>query len=654
MAIEEQVLSEISRSVSRVSESSESFRVAASQQNNNIQRVVKDISSMFRAQSSNQEELNSAIGELKDEMSETNDKTDAVATRLNETVNVQNSMLSELRGIGKSMDNLSNIMQMFFMQGGSGSGGAGGGGGGPGGLSGGRFSETIIKFLLGGAAGAGVFGAAAVGNQLRANVERGGAATPAGTAIPQNSPLGSATGAASAQAGGGNADQISTMLAAIKQKESGGESDPYTSIARGSDNKPLPLGPNTGTGAYQFTPATWQESAAAANVDVSQYQQARDAPAEIQDRVARARAEYLLKQANGDISKIPAYWNGGLTGGENPSPSVRDYQQSVMEDYNRRQQAAQQNNAAPNSSPGTSNDYVQFLLSRSQGGVNAEKLNPTFAAKLMRAIQAAEEKTGDSVTITSGYRTPEQQAQLYANHIRKAYIYNGKTYMPNASQLEPVAEPGKSAHQSGNAVDLSQGRAREWIRENAGRFGLIDLAGDPPHFSDVPENMGAPSTGGTPPTNVTPEASTPSSGIAGAPAGASPLMAGLGMPAGLGPESEPSGIGMGDMSSYNPLAILGSTLGGNMFMPSGQSGAIGAALNVLSGSVASITQPEPAPVQQSQNQQAQPQSSNDNRIDPNMYNHPEDRMVSPSWMDRILGIYPNEASGVNTTYGGRG
>ena len=71
---------------------------------------------------------------------------------------------------------------------------------------------------------------------------------------------------------------------------------------------------------------------------------------------------------------------------------------------------------------GTTQDAVAFLQSRQGGGsgftgVNASKLNPTFAQKLMAAIQAAEQATGDKIVITEGYRDPAVQAQIGRAHV---------------------------------------------------------------------------------------------------------------------------------------------------------------------------------------------------------------------------------------------
>jgi LAS superfamily LD-carboxypeptidase LdcB len=70
-------------------------------------------------------------------------------------------------------------------------------------------------------------------------------------------------------------------------------------------------------------------------------------------------------------------------------------------------------------------------------------------------ISAAEAATGSQVQITSGYRTPEHQAQIYANYTQKPVTYGGKTYQPNGTS-GIAARPGSSEHQSGTALDMTR------------------------------------------------------------------------------------------------------------------------------------------------------------------------------------------------------
>ena len=97
------------------------------------------------------------------------------------------------------------------------------------------------------------------------------------------------------------------------------------------------------------------------------------------------------------------------------------------------------------------------------GGAGAGGLAPAMLAALDRAGQLL----GQKVPITSGYRSPEAQAALYANRRSNPY---------------PVAPPGSSMHERGLAVDVPLG----FVPRLAGVAAQVGLcrphADDPVHF----------------------------------------------------------------------------------------------------------------------------------------------------------------------------
>lgn len=138
-------------------------------------------------------------------------------------------------------------------------------------------------------------------------------------------------------------------------------------------------------------------------------------------------------------------------------------------------------------------------------------LNPEYAQRVAQMIQAAEAELGPrALTITSAYRSPELQAQLFQAAIKK--------YGSEAAARKWVAPPGKSRHNFGMAVDFADpngGLLRDpnspqaqWIAQNAARFGLavpmswepwqVELAGD--RAGGQP--AGAPQMGGNAPQNA--------------------------------------------------------------------------------------------------------------------------------------------------------
>lgn len=89
---------------------------------------------------------------------------------------------------------------------------------------------------------------------------------------------------------------------------------------------------------------------------------------------------------------------------------------------------------------------------------SATGFQPSFQTALDRLVAAAQGR----LKVTSGYRSPERQAQLYEAALRK--------YGSEQEARRWVAPPGKSKHGEGIAADLSGDLA--WAKANAARFGL--------------------------------------------------------------------------------------------------------------------------------------------------------------------------------------
>jgi D-alanyl-D-alanine carboxypeptidase len=109
-----------------------------------------------------------------------------------------------------------------------------------------------------------------------------------------------------------------------------------------------------------------------------------------------------------------------------------------------------------------------FPFLRFREGVNWQKVNPLLLAALNRLARSI----GKTITVNSGYRSYEEQARLYAEYQR-------------GERAGPVAPPGKSRHQAGEAVDasidgVSIGKVVD--ARTLKRFGLATpVPGDPPH-----------------------------------------------------------------------------------------------------------------------------------------------------------------------------
>lgn len=102
------------------------------------------------------------------------------------------------------------------------------------------------------------------------------------------------------------------------------------------------------------------------------------------------------------------------------------------------------------------------------GGVSGAGLNMELALKLHALREAAQRDVGESGRLTSGFRSYEEQAALYANRGSNRY---------------PVARPGFSQHERGLAADIAGSqRFMEYVHAHAAEYGLnFPHANDPVH-----------------------------------------------------------------------------------------------------------------------------------------------------------------------------
>jgi zinc D-Ala-D-Ala carboxypeptidase len=104
----------------------------------------------------------------------------------------------------------------------------------------------------------------------------------------------------------------------------------------------------------------------------------------------------------------------------------------------------------------------------------ARGLDPDLVSALRRAAAAAAHD-GIEFAIASGVRTPEYQEQLFREAVAK--------YGSEAEAARWVATPETSAHVSGDAVDISNSDATEWLSAHGAAYGLCQIYGNEPwHF----------------------------------------------------------------------------------------------------------------------------------------------------------------------------
>ena len=94
------------------------------------------------------------------------------------------------------------------------------------------------------------------------------------------------------------------------------------------------------------------------------------------------------------------------------------------------------------------------------------RLDPSLLSAIQNAATAAA-ANGITMTITSGWRSPEFQQRLLDNAIQ--------TYGSYAVARQYVQTPEASKHVTGQAVDVGGPGADQWLIANGSRFGLCQI-----------------------------------------------------------------------------------------------------------------------------------------------------------------------------------
>ncbi|SFH23008.1 D-alanyl-D-alanine carboxypeptidase family protein [Ensifer sp. OV372] len=124
--------------------------------------------------------------------------------------------------------------------------------------------------------------------------------------------------------------------------------------------------------------------------------------------------------------------------------------------------------------------YLSNMLASGKAKDHVNGMADAFAEKLAKMLASMPDDLKGSVSINSGYRSIERQQQLWLEALKK----HGT---PEAAR-KWVAPPGNSQHNHGNAADLGYGsdRARQWVHQNAGNFGLqFPLSNENWHIEDA-------------------------------------------------------------------------------------------------------------------------------------------------------------------------
>src|SRR5204863_10170306 len=99
------------------------------------------------------------------------------------------------------------------------------------------------------------------------------------------------------------------------------------------------------------------------------------------------------------------------------------------------------------------------------------KLDPALLGALRRAATDAAD-VGVDLVVDSGWRSPGYQEQLLRQAVSK--------YGSEAEAARWVATPNRSAHVSGDAVDIGPSDAAAWLSERGAKYGLCQIYGNEP------------------------------------------------------------------------------------------------------------------------------------------------------------------------------
>lgn len=116
-------------------------------------------------------------------------------------------------------------------------------------------------------------------------------------------------------------------------------------------------------------------------------------------------------------------------------------------------------------------DFLDFG-SASGSLANFQQLDSDIQQRVLAAGRQYHDITGRKLQVNSAFRSTEDQRRLYAD-----YIARGRSGMP-------VAPPGSSAHESGRAVDIQQGKGDRQAINSLNAAGLFQtVPNDPVHFA---------------------------------------------------------------------------------------------------------------------------------------------------------------------------
>ncbi|MGF7008098.1 M15 family metallopeptidase [Aminobacter sp. BE322] len=111
-------------------------------------------------------------------------------------------------------------------------------------------------------------------------------------------------------------------------------------------------------------------------------------------------------------------------------------------------------------------DFSRFAVGGAQRADSFSGMQPAFRSALAQMFQAAPPEIQQNLRFSSGFRSPQRQAELWQGALAK--------YGSPEAARKWVAPPGRSQHGHGNAADVKYlaPAALKWAHANAAQFGL--------------------------------------------------------------------------------------------------------------------------------------------------------------------------------------
>lgn len=576
----------LSSVIKKFSGSAGDFKQSANDNNKNLSRIAKDLYTSMSSHKKDISSLSSAINESLSAANQTSAKIDSTNSLLQQSLQMQSEMLSQLKtiasymkgGSGKGEDNTAGgLFEKFKPFAGSTAGKVTGAVGAAGligaGVTASKDSQTMPFMPGGGKLAPGQADPKEIYDYL---IQKGASHTQA------MGIMGNITRESSLKPGAFNPNDVNGPSGGLFQhhdnlkrgetrfsdmaKAAGGESGDWKSNWKGQIDFAFSEGD-----MKKYLSNDYKDSKEAAAAFYKKFERG----ANFQSDQAKAESHIDRYEKQGFVSG--ARKGGNPQGEGEPSGS----------------------GTSPASPPGS----MASMGSGGNGRLDSGSLQPVdgghklqpAAAEAYKAMVDAARQEGINWSITDSYRTYDQQVKL----AQEKGLY---------SQGGLAAEPGRSNHGWGTALDLGGGaqaagsKQNQWLQENAGKYGFSTIPREPWHWEykggGVSKPEGSGSGGGY-------QQADANMGTQGGMIG----MNSLGMGGGMGSQSIPMGMGMGGGG-------LGLGAGLGMMMGGRTGGMVGGLVDMFASLAAPQQQRGPMPQTQASSgnltpSYAEPGSDND-------------------------------------------